>query len=134
MLDNYHKFFKFKLYMKKLLLFLISSFLLVGCVTSEKDEFSRQIRIESNPAGATVIVDGFKLGKTPLDIAVESTENGFFVRKTTITLIPVDSKHFTQVETFSGFRRSSESNSEIPEKMVFDLTKNPEKDKTVTIE
>ena len=120
--------------MKKIFLLLFLTCVFSGCVSSDKEMYSRQIRIESIPSGAVVIVDGFKLGKSPMDVAVESTENGYFVRKTTFTLIPLNEKHFTQVETFSGYRKSAPENSEIPEKLIFDLTKNPEKEKTVTIE
>ncbi len=108
--------------------------LLAGCQSDDKDRFSRQLRIESIPAGATVIVDGFKLGKTPVELGVETTEDGCFVRKTTITLIPADEKHFTQVETFPAYRKANPDASLVPEKILFDLTKNPEKEKTTTLE
>ena len=108
--------------------------MLAACVSEDKEKFSRQLRIESVPEGAAVIVDGFKLGKTPMEIGVETTEDGHFVRKTTITLIPASEKHFTQIETFPAYRKANPQGSEVPEKVVFDLTKNPEKEKTVTIE
>ncbi len=115
--------------MKKLFLLMVAVAFLVGC-SSEPS----MIRIESNPSGAAVIVNGFNSGKTPIDISVESTEDGYFVNKTTFTVIPVDKNHFTQVETFSGYRKSSPNSSAIPEKIFFDLTKNPEKEKTVEIQ
>lgn len=120
--------------MKKIILLCVSSLFLWGCNSDPKDIYSRQIRIESNPSGGAVIVNGFKLGKTPVDVSVETTEDGYFVNKTAITIIPVDQKHFTQVETFSGFRKSSPNSSKVPEKLIFDLTKNPQKEKTLTIE
>ncbi len=120
--------------MKNILLSIFTLLLLAGCESSDKDRFSRQLRIESVPMGATVIVDGFKLGKTPLEIGVETTEDGCFVRKTAITIIPISEKHFTQVETFPTYRKANPEASKVPEKIVFDLTKNPEKEKTTTIE
>ena len=120
--------------MKKSVCIFFALLTLAGCVSEDKEKFSRQMKIESVPDGAAVIVDGFKLGKTPLEIGVETTEDGHFVRRTSITLIPADSKHFTQAETFPAYRKSNPEGSEVPEKIIFDLTKNPEKGKTVTIE
>lgn len=120
--------------MKKIVLLSLFSLILFGCNSDPKEIYSRQIRIESNPSGAAVIVNSFKLGKTPIDVSVETTEDGCFVNKTSITIIPVAPNHFTQIETFSGYRKSTPNASKVPEKLIFDLTKNPEKEKTLTIE
>ncbi len=36
------------------------------------------IHIESNPAGAMIVVDGKPIGRAPLDIAFDAASNGFF--------------------------------------------------------
>ena len=36
------------------------------------------IRVESDPAGATIVVDGRPLGKAPLQVVVPGTALGFF--------------------------------------------------------
>jgi hypothetical protein len=43
-----------------------------------------RIRIESNPAGAMIVVDGRPLGRTPVDLRVDSANNGFFKAPMTI--------------------------------------------------
>lgn len=120
--------------MKKYLYILLSALLAFGCVKDDKDVYSRQIRIDSNPQGASVIIDGFKLGKTPIEVGVETTEDGCFVKKTAITLIPASEKNFTQVETFPGYRKAAPEESVVPERIFFDLTKDPKKEKTTLIE
>lgn len=112
----------------------LAGILLAACNSEDKDLFSRQLSIDSLPQGATVVVNGFKLGKTPLEIGVETTDSGCFVRKTTITIIPSNEKHFTQIETFPAFRKSDPAPSRVPEKMLFDLSKNPETEKSLTVE
>jgi len=37
-----------------------------------------KIRIESAPTGAMIVVNGMPVGRTPLDIEVDSANNGFF--------------------------------------------------------
>jgi outer membrane biosynthesis protein TonB len=43
-----------------------------------------KIRIESNPAGAMIVVDGRPLGRTPVELQVDSANNGFFKAPMTI--------------------------------------------------
>ena len=94
-----------------------------GCETKERDLFSRQIEIRSVPAGAPIVVDGLKMGKAPLSVGVETTEDGCFVRKTVITAIPQDESLHTQIVTFPAFRISDPEKSRVPETIIFDMTK-----------
>ena len=96
-----------------------------GCETKERDLFSRQIEIRSGPAGAPIVVDGLKMGKAPLSVGVETTEDGCFVRKTVITAIPQDESLHTQIVTFPAFRISDPEKSRVPETIIFDMTKSP---------
>lgn len=96
-----------------------------GCETRERDLFSRQIEIRSVPAGAPIVVDGLKMGKAPLSVGVETTEDGCFVRKTVITAIPQDESLHTQIVTFPAFRISDPEKSRVPETIIFDMTKSP---------
>ena len=43
-----------------------------------------KIRIESNPVGAMIVVDGKPLGRTPVDLVVDAANNGFFKEPMTI--------------------------------------------------
>ncbi len=99
--------------------------LVCGCETKDREAFSRQIEIRSVPAGAPIVVDGLKMGKAPLSVGVETTEDGCFVRKTVITAIPQDESLHTQVVTFPAFRISDPEKSRVPEKIIFDMTKSP---------
>ena len=96
-----------------------------GCETKERDLISRQIEIRSVPAGAPIVVDGLKMGKAPLSVGVETTEDGCFVRKTVITAIPQDESLHTQIVTFPAFRISDPEKSRVPETIIFDMTKSP---------
>ncbi len=120
--------------MKKFLVLILTSVVLAGCTSTNKDVYTRLIKIESNPEGAMVIFDGAKLGKTPISVNVETTENGCFVRNTAITLIPADDKCFTQVKSFPAYKKGTSEDCDVPEKIIFDLTKNPEKEQTITLE
>ena len=110
---------------------------LCSCTTDERD-LTRWIRVESNPSGAVVVSNGFEFGRTPVDLGVEATADGCFVRKTTITVMPPDApkgqNYFIQVETFPSFRKSTPELSAVPERLFFDLTKNPETEKSLTKE
>lgn len=99
--------------------------LLCGCETKDREAFSRQIEIRSVPSGAPIVVDGLKMGKAPLSVGVETTEDGCFARKTVITAIPQDESLHTQVVTFPAFRISDPEKSRVPEKIIFDMTKSP---------
>ena len=77
------------------------------------------------PSGAPIVVDGLRMGKAPLSLGVETTEDGCFVRKTVVTAIPQDESLHTQVVTFPAFRISDPEKSRVPEKIIFDMTKSP---------
>ena len=106
--------------MKKILPILAVSALLCSCETEDKDIYSRQIQIDSNPTGTTIVIDGLRLGKTPMSVGVETNDSGCFVRKTVITAIPSDSGLHTQVVTFPAFRMDDGGKSIVPEKIFFD--------------
>lgn len=99
--------------------------LVCGCETKVSEAFSRQIEIRSVPSGAPIVVDGLRMGKAPLSLGVETTEDGCFVRKTVVTAIPQDESLHTQVVTFPAFRISDPEKSRVPEKIIFDMTKSP---------
>ena len=99
--------------------------LVCGCETKDSEAFSRQIEIRSVPSGAPIVVDGLRMGKAPLSLGVETTEDGCFVRKTVVTAIPQDESLHTQVVTFPAFRISDPEKSRVPEKIIFDMTKSP---------
>ena len=120
--------------MKKIVGLILMVVVLIGCTSTNKDIYTRLIKIESKPMGAMVIFDGAKLGKTPISVNVETTENGCFVKNTSITLIPSDDKCFTQVKSFPAYKKGVSGISDVPEKIIFDLTKNPEKEQTITLE
>ena len=62
--------------MKKILPILAVSALLCSCETEDKDIYSRQIQIDSNPTGTTIVIDGLRLGKTPMSVGVETNDSG----------------------------------------------------------
>lgn len=99
--------------------------LVCSCETKDSEAFSRQIEIRSVPSGAPIVVDGLRMGKAPLSLGVETTEDGCFVRKTVVTAIPQDESLHTQVVTFPAFRISDPEKSRVPEKIIFDMTKSP---------
>lgn len=115
--------------MKKNILKIISiaslALSVVSCQSDEKEDLTRNIYIESVPTGAGIIIDGFKMGSTPLSVNVETTSSGYFVRTTTITAVPQSDNLHTHVKTFPGFREESASNSKVPEKITFMMEKNP---------
>ena len=111
--------------MKRIVPLFAVSVLLCACESEDKDIYSRQIQIDSNPAGTTIVIDGLRLGKTPMSVGVETNDAGCFVRKTVVTAIPFDTGLHTQVVTFPAFRMDDGGKSAVPEKIFFDLTKSP---------
>ena len=51
--------------MKKIVLLSLFSLILFGCNSDPKEIYSRQMRMESNPSGAAVIVNSFKFFNYP---------------------------------------------------------------------
>ncbi|MBQ6534409.1 MAG: hypothetical protein IJI37_04500 [Opitutales bacterium] len=99
--------------------------LLCSCQSEDKELYSRQIDIVSVPAGAPIIVDGFKIGTAPISIGVETNEDGHFVRKTVVTAIPQEASLHTQIITFPAFLASDPEKSKVPEKITFYMNKPP---------
>jgi len=111
--------------MKRLFAISLCALALVGCQTEDKDKFSRQIQINSVPDGAQIIMDGFKLGKAPIYVGVETNEVGCFVRKTMITAIPQKDSYHTQVISFPPFNANDPDKSTAPESITFYMERNP---------
>lgn len=112
--------------MKKIFALLTAVVFLAGCQSENKEIYSRQIEISTIPEGAPIVVDGLRMGKAPISLGVETTEDGCFVRKTVITAIPQDDKLFTQIITFPAYRKAEPEKSLAPEKIIFDMTKDPQ--------
>lgn len=105
-----------------------------GCNTEDKEKYSRTMAIDSIPSGIDIVLDGFKVGKTPLSVDVATTDSGCFVRKTVVTAIPSAPDLNTQIKTFPAFRLGNESESAVPEKVVFDMAKNASDPAAVVLE
>lgn len=58
--------------MKNILVVLVSMFVLSGCATLFGDK-NRVVRVESEPAGAEVYLNGAKYGRTPTTLTIQST-------------------------------------------------------------
>lgn len=120
--------------MKKFIAAALLGATLAGCNTPDKEIYSRQIDIDSIPQGAPIVVDGLKLGKTPISIGVETNDAGYFVRKTVITAIPQEASLHTQVTTFPGYIATNPDPSRVPQKVIFNMQKPASEGDSVTIE
>lgn len=107
---------------------------LCSCETPEKEVYTRGLYVDTIPAGMEIVVDGLKVGKAPLTVEFESTDDGYFTRKTVLTAIPTRDKLNTQIKTFPAHRADNSAESRIPEKIVFDLTKAPTDTSAVIME
>ncbi len=110
------------------------SALLVSCQTEDKDIYTRLLKVRSVPEGATVVVDGFKLGKTPMTISVETNETGNFVRKTVVTAIPRDDGMHTHIKTFPAYLAATPEKSVVPESVTFYMERNPSDPESVVLD
>jgi len=113
---------------------LLSALFLSACNTPDKEIFSRTMQIESVPSGASIIIDGLKIGKTPIGIGVETTENGYFVRRTSITVIPPADNLNTQVKTFPAYSPNNPEASSVPATITFNMDKDPNDPQSVVLE
>ncbi len=111
--------------MKKFITLISAAFLLCACNSEDKEIFTRSIEIESVPTGAPIVIDGLKVGAAPLNIGVETNEDGHFVRKTVITAIPQEESFHTQIISFPAFLASDPEKSVVPEKITFYMQKPP---------
>ncbi len=109
------------------------AFLLSACQSDDKEIYTRIINVSSVPSDAIVVVDGFKLGKTPMSVSVETNENGNFVRKTVITVIPQQNGLNTHVKTFPAYLASAPEKSEVPESITFHMAKAPSDETAVVL-
>lgn len=110
--------------LKPLSVFALGIFL-SACESNDKIDLTRTIEIDSVPTGASIVIDGFKMGAAPLSVGVETTESGYFVRTTTITAIPQSDNLHTHVKTFPAYREENADKSKVPEKITFIMEKNP---------
>ena len=81
-----------------------------------------------------VAINGVNVGKTPLSVESETNEQGCFIRQTTITAIPQEAKLHTQVKSFPAYNPSNPDLSLVPEKIIFNMFKNPSEENCVEVE
>lgn len=74
------------------------------------------IRIDSNPTGAMILVDGKPVGRAPVEVVVDTTENGFFKAPVTIRARFVAGE--TGGESFSIDERLGQL-ERVPQALVF---------------
>ena len=103
---------------------LFAIFAVLGCA-SELEHPTRMIRIDSTPQGAQIIVNSFAMGKTPMSLEVEATDDGYFAKRMQITAVAQAPELFTQVLSYPPYSPSNPSLSEIPESINFDMTTSP---------
>ncbi len=111
--------------MKKYITLISVALALCACNSEDKEIYSRSIEIVSVPEGAPIIIDGLKIGKAPLNIGVETNEDGHFIRKTVITAIPQEESFHTQIISFPAFSAADPEKSIVPEKVTFYMKKSP---------
>ncbi len=98
---------------------------LFSACTTDVERITAIVRIESVPAGAPIVINGMNVGKAPLSAEFEANEANCFVRMTTITAIPQEASFHTQVVSFPAYNPKDPKKSEIPDKIVFNMLKNP---------
>ena len=101
--------------------FLLLPLLAFSACSSEVENPTRMIFVDSIPQGAEVIVNSFSLGKTPISIEVEATDDGYFPKRTQITAIAQSKELFTQVVSYPPYSPANPALSEIPETITFDM-------------
>lgn len=101
--------------------FVLPLFALFAC-SGNVEHPTRMIFVDSTPQGAEIIVNSFSIGKTPLSIEVESTEDGYFAKRTQISAIAQSPELFTQVLSYPPYSPANPALSEVPENIIFDMT------------
>ena len=109
---------------KNILLSLTLCPLICACNTDIED-VTRLTKIDSIPTGAPIVINGMKVGKTPLSVEFECNDSSCFVKQTTITAIPQEAALHTQVISYPAFSPADPDKSRIPEEIIFDMRKNP---------
>ena len=111
-------------FLRAFLLLSTSALALCGCA-SDGQKYSRTIAVESDPAGAEIVVNGIAVAKTPLAIEVEATKSGHFISRFEIIARPsADAEgQYLQVKSFAPY--SAKDAQKIPEKIIFDMRQNP---------
>ncbi len=122
--------------MKVYMLAVFSAFAALLCACSGPDRFdkTRIMQIDSVPRGAPIVINGVNVGKTPLSVESETNEQGCFLRQTTITAIPQEAKLHTQVISFPAYNPANPDLSLVPEKITFNMFKNPSEENNVEVE
>ena len=113
--------------MKKFLILLATLPIFFGCA-SEGELHTRTIKITSEPAGAVIVVNNFRMGATPLAVEFESNENGNFVKRNSITALPQSADLFTQIISFPAYTSANPNASKIPSEITFIMTKSPKEE------
>ncbi len=120
--------------MKKLIpIFTLCAFL-CACSSDIREDNTRITKIESIPTGMNIIVNGMNVGKTPLSLESETNEEGCFVRQITITALASSAELHTQVKSFPAFTPTNMDKSLAPEKIIFNMYKNPSESGGVEVE
>lgn len=118
----------------KLAVFSVLVALLCACTEADRFDKTRIMQIDSVPQGAPIVINGVNVGKTPLSVESETNEQGCFIRQTTITAIPQEAKLHTQVKSFPAYNPSNPDLSLVPEKIIFNMFKNPSEENCVEVE
>ncbi|MBO6103105.1 MAG: PEGA domain-containing protein [Opitutales bacterium] len=96
--------------------------LILGACKSGDEIYTRDIFIDSAPQGATVIVNGIALSKTPLTLNVGATDGGCFLIPTQIILLAPNKDTHTQIISYPAYKPGNEDISRIPETLNFDMS------------
>ena len=112
--------------MKKLLTLIILP-ILFGCA-SDDELFTRTVKISSEPEGAIIVVNNFRMGPSPLSVEFEANENGHFLKKNTVTALPQSAELFTQIISFPAYTPANPNASKAPNEITFIMTKSPKED------
>ncbi len=114
--------------MRKLLTALLMSSLFFVACHSDSDRLNdtKMVEITSIPEGATIIVNNLNLGKAPLSVEFAANEFGCFIRPVMISALPQEASLHTQVKSYPRFSANTQAESEIPKRIIFDMSIAPE--------
>ena len=103
-------------------LFALALAALLGACNNADEIYTRDIYIDSVPQGATVIINGIALSKTPVTVNVGATDGGCFLIPTQIILLAPNKDTHTQIVSYPAYKPGNEDKSLVPEKLNFDMS------------
>lgn len=110
-------------------LFAITFLSVLGaCTVDPNATYTRTIEITSNPEGASLIVNGIAMSKTPISVEVEATDNDCFLIPTQFIALKMGEDTHTQIVSYPAYKVGNENVSKIPEKIEFDMTRSSKQD------